>query len=311
MKQPNHLMAGDKIAIVAPAKRILYGELDEGIALIKEWGFEPILSPNMYKEHNFGYAYAGTDEERLSDFQWALDHSEIKAIWCARGGYGSVKIIDDLDFTAFLANPKWIIGYSDITVFHAHLSRLGIQSLHGVTLKKLAAVDYHADSYGSMYKGLTGNEMEYQLASHSLNNIGLATGELIGGNLSMICSLVGSSSAIDVQGKILVLEDWFENWYAVDRMLMNLKRNGFFDKISGLILGSFTHMDTENENLAHYNHPFDPMTYSIIHTFTQHLKVPVAFQFPCGHIGHHLTLKMGAKVHLNVSANSVNLQQIQ
>lgn len=311
MKKPSDLKTGDKIVIVAPAKRILKGELEEGITLIKAWGFEPILSPNMYKTHHFGYAYAGTDSERIDDFQWAVDHPEAKAIWCARGGYGSVKIIDHIDFSNFVNHPKWIIGYSDITVFHAQLNHLRIQSLHAVTLKKLANVSYHEDSYESLRLSLIGEPINYQISAHPLNRTGVAEGELIGGNLSMIYSLLGSETSFNPKGKILFIEDWCENWYAIDRMLMNLKRNGYFNQIAGLILGSFTHIDTEEENSTDYNHPFDPMTYTIIDQFTEHLSVPVAFQFPSGHIGHNLCLKMGEKVILNVSANSVNLQQIQ
>lgn len=309
MKQPSYLQKGDKIAIVAPAKRMLDGELDEAIQLIKEWGFEPVFGKNIYQFYDLGYAYAGTDKQRAEDFQWALDNPEIKAVWCARGGYGSVKIIDLLDFKMFEKNPKWIIGYSDITVFHNHINKLGYQTIHGVTAKKLAGVEYHLDSYPSLYRALTGDKINYQIAtSHSFNKIGEAEGELIGGNLSIVYSLLGSNSAIQPNGKILFLEDWFENWYAVDRMLMNLKRNGIFEQIAGLVLGSFTHMDTEDENAENYNHPYDPKTYEVINEIVKEYKIPIAFQFPAGHTGHNLALKMGEKVHLKVDTNSVNLQ---
>lgn len=311
MIQPDFLKEGDKIAIVAPAKRMLKGELDEAIDLIKSWKLIPVLGKNIYAEYDFGYKYAGTDEVRREDFQWALDDTEIKAIWCARGGYGSVKIIDELDLTNFRKKPKWIIGYSDITVFHNHFNRLGFQTLHGVTAKKLADVDYHPDSYQSVCKALFGSEIQYKIQSHTYNNLGEAKGELIGGNLSIVYSLLGSESSItNPSDKILFLEDWFENWYAVDRMLMNLKRNEILNQVKGVILGSFTHMDTEEENGENFNHPYDPKTYEVIHSFTQKLEIPISFGFPAGHIGHNLALKMGAKVHLNVSSNNVNLHFI-
>lgn len=311
MIQPPDLKKGDKIAIVAPAKRMLEGELDEALQLIQDWGYQAVLGKNIYKQFDLGYLYAGTDSERAEDFQWALDDSEIKAIWCARGGYGSVKIIDLLDFTTFKSQPKWIIGYSDITVFHNHVNNLGFQTIHGVTAKKLAEVIYHQDSYPSLNNVLVGKPMQYEIPStQPFNQTGEAEGELIGGNLSIVYSLLGSKSAIDPKGKILFLEDWFENWYAVDRMLMNLKRNGIFDQINGLILGSFTHMDTEDENAENYNHPFDPKTYEVIHTITKTLNIPIGYEFPAGHTGYNLALKMGEKVKLKVDSKSVNLYSI-
>lgn len=311
MIQPPDLKKGDKIAIVAPAKRMLKGELDEAIQLVHEWGFQAVLGKNIYKQYDLGYLYAGTDEERAADFQWALDDPEIKAIWCARGGYGCVKIIDLLDFTLFQSQPKWIIGYSDITVFHNHVNNLGYQTIHGVTAKKLAEVTYHQDSYPSLNNALVGKSVKYEIPStNPFNQLGEVEGELIGGNLSIIYSLLGSKSAIQPQGKILFLEDWFENWYAVDRMLMNLKRNGVFDQINGLVLGSFTHMDTEEENAENYDHPFDPKTYEVIHAITKTLNIPIGYGFPAGHTGYNLALKMGEKVKLKVDSKSVNLYSI-
>lgn len=311
MIQPDFLKEGDKIAIVAPAKRMLQGELDEAIALIKSWKLIPVLGKNIYAEFDFGYRYAGTDELRTDDFQWALDDSSIKAIWCARGGYGSVKIIDELDLTVFKKSPKWIIGYSDITVFHNHFNRLEFQTLHGVTAKKLAETEYHPTSYQSVYDTLFGKEITYEIPSHPYNITGKTEGQLIGGNLSIIYSLLGSVSAINnPSDKILFLEDWFENWYAVDRMLMNLKRNGILNQVKAIILGSFTHMDTEEENAKNYNDSYDPKTYEVINSFTQNLNIPIVFGFPAGHTGHNVALKMGANVRLNVTSKNVNLNFI-
>lgn len=311
MIQPPYLKKGDKIAIVAPAKQIILGELEEAIQLIEEWGFVPVLGKNIYQSYNLGYRYAGTDEQRAEDFQWALNNPEVKAIWCARGGYGCVKIIDLLDFTLFKQQPKWIIGYSDITVFHNHVNYLGYQTIHGVTAKKLVGVDYDPQSYQSLYDTLLGEDKTYAIAPFNLNHLGEAQGELIGGNLSIIYSLLGSKSTLQPKDSILFIEDWFENWYAVDRMLMNLKRNGIFDQINGLIIGSFTHMDTEDENAECYNHPYDPITYEVIYQIVKEYNIPIAFQFPAGHTGHNLALKMGAKVKLKVQANSVNLYFIK
>lgn len=307
--RPAYLQQGDKVAIVAPAKRILPNELDEEIDMIKSWGLEIVLGENLYHYHYFGYAYSGTFDERLHDFQAALHDAEIKAIWCARGGYGSIQLIDELDFSRFFQHPKWIIGYSDITVFHAKLHHLGYQSVHGMVVKKLN-LPYHPDSYQSVKQLLFNESLEYQIPLHPYNQIGESEGILIGGNLSIIYSLLGSDTSLEGKDKILFLEDWYENWYHVDRMLMSLKRANILPQIKGLILGNFTFMDVENENIVDYNHPFDPTTYDIIKTYTQDLNIPICYQFPAGHTGHNIAMKFGAKVKLSIQSNSVTLQYI-
>ncbi len=310
MIQPDYLQKGDSILILAPAKRILPNELDEEIQMIKSWGLEIILSKNLYNSYNFGYAYSGTIEERLEDFQEALNHSTIKAIWCARGGYGSIQLIDQLDYSQFIQSPKWIIGYSDITVFHTKIYQLGIQSLHGMVVKKLKNTNYHSDSYESVKALLFNENFQYQIPINTLNKNGVAQGNLIGGNLSIIYSLLGSETALNGENTILFLEDWYENWYHLDRMLMSLKRAGILSKIKGLILGNFTFMDTEEENKENYTNSFDPVSYQIIASHIKDLNIPVSFGFPAGHTGHNLAMKFGAKVELSIQSNSVNLTYI-
>ncbi|WP_395093996.1 LD-carboxypeptidase [Vaginella massiliensis] len=307
--RPDYLQSGDKIAIVAPAKRILPHELDEEIELIQSWGLEVVLGKNLYHSHYFGYAYAGTLEDRLADFQQALDNPSVKAIWCARGGYGAIQLIDELDFGAFMQHPKWIIGYSDITVFHAKLHQLGYQSIHGVVVKKLN-LPYHPESYRSVKQLLFNQSFTYDIPLHPQNKTGQAEGILIGGNLSIVYSLLGSPTSINPNDKILFLEDWYENWYHVDRMMTSLKRAEILPKINGLILGSFTFMDVEEENTAHYTNPFDPTTYQIIHHHLAPYNIPVCFQFPAGHTGHNIAMKFGEKVKLSIQSNSVTLQYI-
>ncbi|SMC49634.1 S66 peptidase family protein [Moheibacter sediminis] len=304
--KPEFLKPNDKIAIVAPSGRIFPEEIEDGLNLIKSWGLTPILGKNLFQDHYNGYHFAGTDEQRISDFQNVLDDDKIKAIWCARGGYGAVKLLDNLNWDKFLKNPKWIIGYSDITAIHNHINNSGIETVHGITTKKLNT-EYNNETFLTLEKALFGKNLNYEIPAHLYNQRGNAKGKLAGGNLSIIYSLAGSKSFIDGNDLILFIEDWNENWYHIDRMMTNLKRSGLLNKIKGMIVGSFTQMDVEAEN-PEFHSNFDQTTYEVIKKIMNEFQIPIAYQFPAGHIGDNRALIFGSEVSLEVNENSVILK---
>lgn len=300
--KPDYLKPQDKVAILAPAGRVFQEELEENLNFLKSLDLIPILGENLFQDFFEGYHYAGNPEQRIADFQQALDNPEIKAIWCARGGYGSVLLLDNLIWDKFLENPKWIIGYSDITAFHNHVNNWNIPSLHGITVKRLNT-PYTEESFISFRKALMGEELKYEIPFHPFNKLGEVQGKLVGGNLSIIYSLLGSKSAIHGENLILFIEDWNENWYALHRMMMGIKRAGILEKIKGLIVGSFTRMDVEEEN-PQFLEPFDETSHQIIHKFMEEYSIPVCFQFPAGHIGDNRALRMGTEIKLSVTNQS-------
>ncbi|WP_108803264.1 LD-carboxypeptidase [Aquimarina sp. Aq107] len=298
MLKPNFVKKGDKIAIVSTARKISFKEISEAINIAKKWGLIPVAGSTIDLEYN---QFAGTDDDRRQDFQRMLDNNEIKAIWCARGGYGTIRIIDLLDFSNFKKHPKWIIGYSDITVLHAHIHNLGIPTIHAAM-----PVDIHKgseESRQSLYDSLFGKKMEYKIPSFEKNKIGNCRGKVIGGNLSILYSICGSKSSIDCKGKILCIEDLDEYLYHIDRMLQNLKRNGYFDGLSGLIVGGMTKMHDNNIS-------FGKNAKEIILEVVQEYSFPVVFDFPMGHIEDNRALIMGAEISLEVKKESVILKYI-
>lgn len=303
---PNPLKPNSNIALVAPAGRIFRHELDFALNWIEQNKWQAVYSDELFREHNFGYFYAGHDEHRLKLVQEALNNPEIDAIWFARGGYGSVRLIDQLDFSQFQKKPKWLIGYSDITVFHNYLNNLNIPTLHGVTAKKLD-IDYTEETYRSLKKVLMGEELSYSLPFSELDCIGEAKGKLVGGNLSMIYSQLGSKSMLNGGSLVLFLEDWQENWYHLDRMMMGLRRSGLFSRVKGVIVGSFTKMDTREEN-PFFDAEFDTISNQIIASFVENLGIPVKFNFPAGHIGDNRALIMGENVKFEVNQDFASLE---
>ncbi len=306
--KPDFLQAGDKVAIVAPSGRVFKEELQENLEFLKSLGLTPVFGNHLFEDYYNGYQYAGKKEQRLQDFQFALDNEEIKAIWCARGGYGAVQLLDKLNWDKFLQKPKWIIGYSDITAFHNHINNWGVPTLHAVTVKKLN-LPYQNETFTTLKTALFGEKLTYQINAHPFNKSGTARGKLVGGNLSIIYSLTGSLSAIKGENLILFIEDWNENWYHLDRMMMNLKRSGLLDSIKGLVVGSFTRMDIENEN-PEFLSDYDSTSYEIIRQFMENYTIPVCYQFPAGHIGDNRALMMGTEVELNIYKANVNLEFI-
>ncbi len=293
MVTPPFLRYGDNVGLVATARKISLDELAEGITLLKDWGLVPVIGKTIGKDDN---QYAGTDSERAKDFQDMLDNPEIKAIWCARGGYGSVRIIDQLDFYKFVKYPKWIIGYSDVTVFHNHLHKIGFKTIHGTM--PVSIKDNTSLAKTSLKQSLFGELPNIQNTSdHPLNRPGTAKGMLVGGNLSMLYSMCGSSSGLQTEEKILFIEDLDEYLYHIDRMIMNLKRNGMLDHLSGLIVGGMTKM---HDNRI----PFGKTAEEIVMDAVKECDFPVVFDFPAGHVDDNRALIMGSIVSLEVTKNT-------
>lgn len=292
---PPYLKAGDTIAIVASARKISPEELQPAVETLKSWGLQVKLGPNLFKVDN---QFAGTDEERAADVQWALDSKEIKAVLFARGGYGTVRIIDILDFTAFVMQPKWIIGYSDITVLHEHINQnFGVATLHATMPINFTK---NQEATESLRRAIFGESIKYTIEAHSLNRTGEAKAELVGGNLSLIYALCGSKSDIDTSGKILFLEDLDEYLYHIDRMMMNLKRSGKLENLAGLVVGGMSDM---KDNAV----PFGKTAEEIIHDAVKEYNYPVCFNFPAGHIDRNLAIYLGKEASLRVHTNEIFL----
>lgn len=296
MITPPLLKKGDTIGIVSTARKITLVEIEPAIQIIKSWGLKVKLGRTVGLEKN---QFAGEDLDRAKDLQQMMDHPSIKAIWCARGGYGTVRIIDMLDFSEFKKHPKWIIGYSDVTVLHSHLHTLNIKSIHAEMPLDIAKKSESTRSSlkTTLFKG--SDSIEYETLN-PLNRIGIANGQLVGGNLSILFSLCGSKSAINTDGKILFLEDLDEYLYHIDRMMQNLKRNGILQNLSGLIVGGMSDM---NDNAI----PFGKTAEEIILNAVSEYDYPVCFEFPVGHINPNLSLTLGSEVTLEIHESRVRL----
>lgn len=299
MIYPPYLQKGDTIGMVCPAGFMAPEKWQTCVQTLQDWGFKVELGATMNSASTT--YFSGTDEERKLDLQRMLDDKKIKAILCGRGGYGMGRIIDQLDFKKFERRPKWIIGFSDITVLHAHLNRvIGIASIHG---PMAAAFNEGGDEnpyVQSLKAMLLGTKAEYNAAPHAFNIAGTAQGRLVGGNLSLIAHLIGTRSAFKTKGKLLFLEDVGEQLYNVDRMFYQLKRAGVLDGLAGLVLGGFTdNKDTER--------PFGQTVEEILHHLVKDCEYPVCFGFPVSHEKENFALKVGAKYQLLVSPSEVRL----
>ena len=292
MIQPPFLKQGDKVAIVSTARKITKDELSFAADILKKWGLEVSFGEHLFEKDN---QFAGNDEMRTSDFQKALDNDSVKAIICARGGYGTVRIVDALDFSKFVKTPKWLVGYSDVTVMHSHISNnLGIQTIHGTMPINFETNTQEALS--SLQKALFGKQLTYEFFPHKLNRNGTCQGELIGGNLSILYSLIGSSSDVDTKGKILFIEDLDEYIYHIDRMMQNLKRSGKLSNLAGLIVGAMSDM---NDNAV----PFGRTAEEIILGAVSEFDYPVCFRFPIGHIDDNRAIIVNKKANLVVGSS--------
>ena len=290
MQKIKYLKEKDVVGIVSTARKISLVEIQPAIRLLESWNLKVKIGKTIGLEDN---QFAGIDEARRNDFQNMLDDDEVKAIWCARGGYGTVRIIDDLDFSKFKKNPKWIIGYSDVTVLHNHINKLGFETLHATMPINVAKNT--SEALNSLKDALLGKQLSYLIKTGKQNKLGKAKGELIGGNLSMLYSLLGSETAIETKGKILFIEDLDEYLYHVDRMMQNLKRNGYFEKLNGLIVGGLSDM---NDNTI----PFGKTAKEIVYDICKDYDFPICFDFPAGHVDDNRALIMGRTVELAVGS---------
>ncbi|MFN7313454.1 MAG: LD-carboxypeptidase [Bacteroidota bacterium] len=298
---PPLLKPGDKIAIAAPARKISRDELAFAINEFESWGLEVVLHELLFEQH---HQLAGTDSIRTEVFQSYINNSEVKAIIAARGGYGSVKIIDQLDFSPLRLSPKWIIGYSDITVFHSHLhTNTNLCTLHAAMPINMLPEKLDGQSVLALKSLLMGDEpFHYELNQHPMNVEGEATAELVGGNLSVLYSLLGSVSDINTKGKILFIEDLDEYLYHVDRMMMALDRAGKLNQLEGLIVGGMSDM---KDNQV----PFGMSAEEIILERVKNYGYPVCFGFPAGHEKVNLPLVFGNTHHLKVRSSEIAFQK--
>ena len=306
---PPYLKPGDTIGITCPAGFITLEDIQPAVLKMEEWGFKIKIGDTVGKQD---FTFGGTDEERSKDLQSMLDDKTIKAIMCARGGYGAVRIIDKIDFKKFALHPKWIIGFSDITVIHSHLNKnFGIASIHSKMCNSFPsdwskAEPVQIETIESIRKCLMGERMKYAAIPAEQNRLGNCAGILIGGNIKTIESLAGSKSDINTAGKILFVEDTGEYLYSIDRMFWNLKRNGKLDKLAGLIIGGFKIKPADKPE-----EEFGKTIFDIVQEKIKEYKYPVCFDFPVGHQKNNFALKCGVKHSLEIKKDSVSLTEIR
>lgn len=295
-KRPKSLITGDTLGIISPAGKLPVPDLDKALKIIHNWGLKVKTGAHVFSAY---HQFAGTDAQRMADFQAMLDDPTVRAIICARGGYGITRLINQLDFSGFLRQPKWIAGYSDITALHGHLHQLGVQSIHSI-MPVTFGDESTAESVESLRKILFGESVHYETATHPLNRTGEASGEIIGGNLALLASIIGTSSEVDTAGKILFIEDISEYRYNLDRMLVQLKRAGKLAHLAGLVAGHFT--DVKDNRT-----PFGNTPYEMVAEWTQEYNYPVCYGFPVGHEPLNLAIPCGRMAHLSVAANGIRL----
>ncbi len=287
--RPPALQAGDKVSVISSARWFNADLLETGLETLRSMKLQPIVGKHVSAPWN---QFAGNDQNRAANLQWALDDPEIKAVFCARGGYGSVRIIDQLDFTKFKQHPKWLIGYSDVTVLHSHIHQTcGIETLHATM-----PVNYTSNSpqaIQTMQDVIFGKALSHEFSAHQFNRKGLGQGQVVGGNLSILYSLMGSVSSLNTDGKILFIEDLDEYLYHIDRMMQNLKRGGLLENLSGLIVGGLTDMH-DNDT------PFGFTAKEIVRDAVSQYTYPVCFNFPAGHLDDNRALIIGRKATLEI-----------
>lgn len=297
MITPPYLKSGDKVGIVSTAKTVSAAEIKEGLNIVKSWNLEPVVGKNAHNVYGF---FAGTNHERLEDLQKMLDDDTIKAIIFTRGGYGTIQFIDQLDFTNFKKNPKWIVGYSDITVLHSHIHTLGIETLHAVMLQGMPTAT--PEAVASLKNALFGEKLTYKIAKSKENKLGetAVQGTLVGGNLSILFALNGSVSDIDTAGKILFFEDIDEYLYHLDRMLIALKRSNKLANLKAILVGAMT--DIKEATLA-----YGKTDYEIVLDEVKEFDFPVYFDFPCGHQSDNQTLILGRTITITPDSDTVTV----
>jgi len=299
MIAPPYLSSGSKVGIIAPSGKLSISHFDYVVQLFQSWGWETVLGQHLFKDHLF---FSGTDQERLEDLQAMLDNPELDCIFCGRGGYGMTRILDQLNFDRFKENPKWIVGFSDITALHAHLHQMGFQSIHGampaqyekrVTLETIQSV-----------RNTLEGKLDTMYAKFNIHNkIGQAKGVLIGGNLALLADMIGTNSEIDTHGKIFFIEEVSEPMYRIDRMFTQLRRSGKLNQLAGLIIGD---MDVNARKEAEYGQLIEEL---ILDRVPQN-NFPIGFSFPFGHVQHNLSLVCGQTVELEVGRKGSELRYL-
>ncbi|MHA8093293.1 S66 peptidase family protein [Aquirufa lenticrescens] len=296
---PPYLHPGDEVAILSPASFPHTENWKQGVEVLESWGLRVRNAPNYLSRH---FGLGGTDAERLADLQQMLDDPTIKAIFPIRGGYGSSRLLDSLDFSGFKSSPKWIVGFSDITALLCEVDRLGFASIHGPMPHNFCQKGGES-ALQNLYTALFEGVVSISAPSHPLNRLGEASAEMIGGNLSLLCHLVGSPTFGLKDGKILFLEEIGERLYHVDRMLLQLKRAGIFQNLAGLIVGGFT--DCNEASLT-----IGKTAFELVAEHTSGTSFPIAYDFPSGHIPNNQPLVFGVKTKLLVNAEGVQLTDI-
>ena len=301
IKIPPFLLPGDTIGLVCPAGYMQREKTLSCIRTLQLWGYRVEVGSTVGGDS--GNYFSGTDSQRLADLQAMLDDPAIKAVLCARGGYGVGRIVDQIDFSAFRKRPKWIVGFSDITVLHAHVhARYRISTLHAPMAGAFNGEGAQSPSVQSLKRALQGKKASYSCPASPYNRTGKAQGELVGGNLSLLAHLTGTASDISTKGKILFLEDLGEYLYQADRMLYQLRRSGKLDKLAGLVVGGFTDMkDTDR--------PFGKTIQEIIMDLVGDYPYPVCFDFPISHGAENVAVKTGVPHLLQVGRRKVTLQE--
>lgn len=296
---PEYLHNGDTVAIAAPARKISRAEIEPSVKLLQKAGFNVYYDERLFAEE---HQFAGSDELRADYFQDLLDNPRVKAIWCARGGYGSVRIIDQLDFSSFVKNPKWICGYSDVTVFHEHINRqYHIATLHTTMPINVHENEYDTEAVRSFLAALKGEKLHYEILAHPFNRPAEVCAPVVGGNMSMIYSLLGSPSDVDTTGKILFMEDLDEYLYHIDRMMANIERNGKLQNLAALVIG---HLSDMHDNTI----PFGRTAEEIVAEHAAKYDFPLFLNFPAGHLPDNRAIRMGCDMHLFCQDNKIMVE---
>lgn len=294
---PPYLKKDDTVLVIGTARARSEEQIKPAIKILKSWGLKVEAGKHVYKKHN---QFAGTDKERTHDLQWALNHKTAKAILIAGGGYGTLRIIDSIDFETFKKNPKWIMGYSDTTVIQSRLTKLKIASIHGTMAFQFTK---NKEATLSLKTLLFGEKMDYEIPKSTLNRVGTAEAEVVGGNLSLLYALSGSVDDISTKNRILFIEDLDEQLYHIDRMILQLKRSGKLKDLKGLIVGGMSDM---KDNAV----PFGKTAEEIIKDAVKEYSYPVCFNFPAGHIEKNMALYFGKKARLSVTKSKIKLEYL-
>lgn len=296
MIRPPNLKKGDKIGLIAPSRMITRDQMNAAYEIFADWGLDVVSGKNLFSQSGY---FAGTDEDRKIDLQQMINDPEIKAIFCARGGYGLSRIIDSVDLDSLTSHPKWVIGFSDITALHLKLFTTGIESIHGLMPVQFGYEGVQ-ESLKSLENLLFKESMQYEFGTSLMNKEGKVQGKLIGGNLSLIVDSLGTSTEIKTVDKILYIEEIDEFYYKIDRMFNQLRRAGKFVDVKGIIIGQFS--DLKDTQI-----PFGQSLEQIVLHHLADVQCPIAFGIPFGHESHNLAIPNGRLAHLEVSRQRVRL----